>query len=194
MRFGLKLRDRPCPFWEVRTLRPPVRTGPHTRPLSTLKATACAAALRGVPRLKGTSFVVPHVPAVDARVQPQPLVGWADSRGFGAVPMSHITNEPEHWRKRAQEMRIIANEMSGLLRAKDTLLRIAEQYELKAQQAEGRLNGREFVKPENDGNPHAVGPDTLQPSPPFPPLNHRVVGRFQHRLGSRLLERGTWLP
>jgi hypothetical protein len=58
--------------------------------------------------------------------------------------MSHITNEPEHWRKRAEEMRTIANMMTGLVRAQDSLLEIAEQYELKALRAEGRLRGQEL--------------------------------------------------
>jgi hypothetical protein len=56
--------------------------------------------------------------------------------------MSYITDEPKHWRKCAEEMRIIANAMTGMVRAKDSLLRIAEDYELKALQAEGRPRGQ----------------------------------------------------
>jgi hypothetical protein len=56
--------------------------------------------------------------------------------------MSHITNEPEHWRKRAEEMRTIANTMTGLARAQDSLLQIAEQYKLKARRAEGGMTHR----------------------------------------------------
>ena len=53
--------------------------------------------------------------------------------------MSRLTDDPEHWRKRAQEMRTIANALNGMARAKESILRIAEKYERKALQAEGRL-------------------------------------------------------
>jgi hypothetical protein len=53
------------------------------------------------------------------------------------------THDPEHWRRRAEELRMIASAMTGLVRAKESILRTAEQYELKALQAEGRL--RELV-------------------------------------------------
>ena len=51
------------------------------------------------------------------------------------------THDPEHWRRRAGELRTIASAMTGMVRAKESILRIAEQYELKALKAEGRLRG-----------------------------------------------------
>jgi hypothetical protein len=49
--------------------------------------------------------------------------------------VSHFTNEPEHWRARAQEARILANEMNDS-ESKDAMLRIAEDYERLAQWVE----------------------------------------------------------
>jgi hypothetical protein len=55
------------------------------------------------------------------------------------VPTS-IANDPEHWRKRAQEMRDLAAEIKDPL-SKQTMLRIAEDYDRLAKRAEGRLSG-----------------------------------------------------
>jgi hypothetical protein len=55
--------------------------------------------------------------------------------------MRHFNDDPEHFRKRAQEMRIIANSLTGMVRAKDSILRFAEEYEKKAVRVEGRLRG-----------------------------------------------------
>jgi hypothetical protein len=49
-------------------------------------------------------------------------------------------NDPQCWRKRAQEMRAIAEEMTVLTRAKESVLRIADQYERQALRAEQRLH------------------------------------------------------
>ena len=56
--------------------------------------------------------------------------------------MSRLTDDPEHWRRRAEEMRRIANDLTDMVRAKQSLLQIAENYERKAAQAEERLRGR----------------------------------------------------
>jgi hypothetical protein len=55
------------------------------------------------------------------------------------VTISNI-NDPQCWRKRAQEMRVIAQEMTVLARAKESVLRIADQYERRALWAERRLH------------------------------------------------------
>jgi hypothetical protein len=55
--------------------------------------------------------------------------------------VSHFINEPEHWRARAKEARILANEMNDS-ESKDAMLRIAEDYEHLAQRAEDRTLGR----------------------------------------------------
>jgi hypothetical protein len=64
--------------------------------------------------------------------------------------MSHIIDPPAHWRERAAEMRSIANAMSGLPRAQDELLGIAEQYELNAARAEGKEKGASAVEHDDD--------------------------------------------
>jgi molecular chaperone GrpE (heat shock protein) len=52
------------------------------------------------------------------------------------VPTS-IANDPEHWRKRAEDMRTLANEIKDPL-SKQTMLRIAADYERLAERAEER--------------------------------------------------------
>ena|SRR5258708_10936399 len=64
---------------------------------------------------------------------PAPLSRSYNRWGRGMV--SHFTNEPEHWRARAQEARILANEMNDS-ESKDAMLRIAEDYERLAQWVE----------------------------------------------------------
>jgi molecular chaperone GrpE (heat shock protein) len=48
-----------------------------------------------------------------------------------------IANDPEHWRKRAEDMRTLANEIKDPL-SKQTMLRIAADYERLAERAEER--------------------------------------------------------
>ena len=60
---------------------------------------------------------------------------------MGAGMVGHFINEPEHWRARAKEARILANEMNDS-ESKDAMLRIAEDYEHLAQRAEDRALGR----------------------------------------------------
>jgi hypothetical protein len=57
------------------------------------------------------------------------------------VRSSHFINEPAHWLARAEEARILANQMNDA-EAKVAMLRIAEDYERLAQRAEGRALGR----------------------------------------------------
>ena len=56
--------------------------------------------------------------------------------------VSHFINEPDHWRARAEEARILANQMNDA-EAKVAMLRIAEEYERLAQRAEARALGRQ---------------------------------------------------
>jgi hypothetical protein len=53
----------------------------------------------------------------------------------------HFINDPQHWRARAEEARILANQMKDS-EAKVAMLRIAEDYEHLAQRAEDRALGR----------------------------------------------------
>jgi len=50
-------------------------------------------------------------------------------------------NDPTHWRVRAEEARILANQMNDS-EAKAAMLRIAADYEHLAQRAEDRASGR----------------------------------------------------
>jgi hypothetical protein len=45
-----------------------------------------------------------------------------------------ISNDPEHWRKRAEDMRMLAKEIKDPL-SKETMLRIADDYERLAKRA-----------------------------------------------------------
>ena len=54
--------------------------------------------------------------------------------------MSSAINDPEHWRQRAQEMRDLAAEVNDPL-FKQTMLRIAEDYDRLATRAEERARG-----------------------------------------------------
>jgi hypothetical protein len=51
----------------------------------------------------------------------------------------HSYNDPEHWRKRAEESRARAEQMSDGGDAKQMMLGIAEDYEKLAKRAEERL-------------------------------------------------------
>ena len=56
-----------------------------------------------------------------------------------SMPASFVTN-PKHWEKRAADMRALARQMSDG-EAKETMLRIAKDYEKLAQQALERSGG-----------------------------------------------------
>jgi hypothetical protein len=66
--------------------------------------------------------------------------------------VSHFINEPEHWRARADEARILAKQMNDA-EAKVAMLRIAEDYERLAQRAEGRTLGRRPIQTETPPGP-----------------------------------------
>jgi hypothetical protein len=51
--------------------------------------------------------------------------------------------DAQHWRRRAEAMRAIANDMGPLDRAKDAMLRIADEYDRLAVRAAERLNGKD---------------------------------------------------
>ena len=59
----------------------------------------------------------------------------------GAYDMpASLINDPEHWRDRAREKRALAERLRNDL-AKETILRIADDYERLAQRAEERSRG-----------------------------------------------------
>ena len=60
------------------------------------------------------------------------------------MPASLI-NDPEHWRDRAREKRALAERLRNDL-AKETILRIADDYERLAQRAEERSRGSPELK------------------------------------------------
>jgi len=53
---------------------------------------------------------------------------------------SHFINDPEHWRQRAAEMRILADSIDDPA-SKATMLRIAKDYDRLAERAEQRSRG-----------------------------------------------------
>jgi hypothetical protein len=54
--------------------------------------------------------------------------------------MSSFINDPEHWRKRAEEARKLADQMNDP-DAKQTMLGIAKDYDHLAERAEQRAKG-----------------------------------------------------
>jgi hypothetical protein len=58
------------------------------------------------------------------------------SRGRDFVPASLI-NDPEHWRKRADEARSLANDMKDEI-SKQMMLQVADDYEHRAKRAQQR--------------------------------------------------------
>jgi hypothetical protein len=57
-------------------------------------------------------------------------------KGSGVPQASHI-NDPAHWRARAQEMRALADSAQDEA-AKETMLKVAQDYERLAERAEKR--------------------------------------------------------
>jgi hypothetical protein len=51
---------------------------------------------------------------------------------------SSFITDPEHWRKRAEETRTLANQMNDET-SKQTMVRIAAGYDRLAERAEGRV-------------------------------------------------------
>jgi hypothetical protein len=54
--------------------------------------------------------------------------------------LSHFINEPDHWRARAEEARILASQMNDA-ESKDAMLCTAEGYERLAKRARDRAAG-----------------------------------------------------
>jgi len=55
------------------------------------------------------------------------------------MPASHI-NDPAHWHQRAEEARILAEQMNDE-QSRQMMLRIADDYDRLAQRAKDRLKG-----------------------------------------------------
>jgi hypothetical protein len=56
------------------------------------------------------------------------------------MPQAHYINDPGHWRDRAEEMRALAQGVSDGP-AKETMLRLAKDYDRLAERAEQRSDG-----------------------------------------------------
>lgn len=67
----------------------------------------------------------------------EPRIRW---RVFTVMKKSSIRNNPEHWRRRADESRRLAEEMDDHA-AKQTLIEVAQSYEELAKLAEAKTTG-----------------------------------------------------
>ena len=56
------------------------------------------------------------------------------------MPIAAHLNDPEHWRQRAEESRVLAEQMSDET-SKKMMLKIADDYEKLAARAVARLTG-----------------------------------------------------
>ena len=59
--------------------------------------------------------------------------------------MPFLLNNPTHWRLRAMETRLLADQLTDLV-AKATILRIAEEYDQLATRAAQRLQDENEIK------------------------------------------------
>jgi len=56
------------------------------------------------------------------------------------MPQAHYINDPGHWRDRAEEMRALAQDVTDDV-ARQTMLRLAQDYDRLAARAELRSDG-----------------------------------------------------
>jgi len=56
------------------------------------------------------------------------------------MPQAHYINDPGHWRDRAEEMRALAEDVTDE-QARETMLRLARDYDRLAERAELRSDG-----------------------------------------------------
>jgi hypothetical protein len=64
---------------------------------------------------------------------------------MGDVMSTYAIYDPDRWRRRAEEMRRIADDMTVIARAKAEILRIAEDFEQLAVRAEGRMKAAKLA-------------------------------------------------
>jgi hypothetical protein len=65
--------------------------------------------------------------------------------GMGGAMSTYAIYDPDRWRRRAEEMRRIADDMTVIGRAKAEILRIAEDFEVLAVRADGRMKGAKLA-------------------------------------------------
>ena len=56
------------------------------------------------------------------------------------MPQAHYINNPRHWRARAEEMRVLAEDLKDE-HARQTMLRLAQDYDYLAERAEKHSSG-----------------------------------------------------
>jgi hypothetical protein len=82
----------------------------------------------------------------NAGIDPEKVIkDLAPSGGAECALMVSLKDDPEHWRKRAEDLRTLAEDMSDRV-AKTTLLNLAVQYESVARRAEIRARFRQNIE------------------------------------------------
>ena len=91
-----------------------------------------------VPRARGTARTACKLPARRNGIASPELQ--STPPGYQTMAQAHYINNPHHWRARAQEMRVLAEDLTDD-HSRQTMLQLAKDYDHLAERAEKRSNG-----------------------------------------------------